>query len=291
MSIPERERKRGWLKPTSIVFLTTVVLPIVLTFAVSGKSAAEKMLTTMVQPLFIAIVSAFALGLVLLRREDRNVGAILICGACSMWALSAPLVSSRLVDSWEASIECSIPSASQPFDYVVVLGGGTSKTPDGRAQFSAAGDRVGYAARLYLSGVAKRLVTTGDNLQLAGSLAGTFKPTDDPSQQTKQIWVELGIPAEAISELAGQNTSEEMASLKQHPEYWQGKRCGILTSALHLPRAMKLAERAGVQAIPIAADCRTSTGPLTFNQFLPEADGLVRLQTIFKEWLAIRISR
>jgi len=291
MSIPDVDRKRGWFKPTSIVFLTTVFLPIVLTALVSGKSAAEKMLTAMVQPLFIAIVATLAIGLVLLRRDELRVGGLLFCGACLMWVLSTPFFAACLVNGWEASIESSVPSADEPFDYVIVLGGGTSTTPDGRAQFGPAGDRVGYAARLYLAGYAKRLVTTGDNLQLAGSFSGSFEPKDDPSIQTKQIWLELGIPADAISELAGQNTSEEMASLKQHPEYWQGKRCGILTSAFHLPRAMRLAERAGVQAIPIAADHRTSTGPVTFNQFLPESDGLFKQQTIFKEWLAMRISR
>ncbi len=291
MSLPDHEQKSGWLKPTFIVFFATVVFPLALTASFSGKSAAEKLLTAMVQPLFIAIVTVLAIGFVLLRRHERRVGMILICGACLMWVVSTPFFGARLIDWWEASITSSIPSASEPFDYVIVLGGGTSVTPDGRAQFSSAGDRVGYAARLYLAGIAKHLVTTGDNLQLAGSLLGSFKPKDDPSIQTTQIWRGLGIPADVISELAGQNTFAEMASLKEHPEYWQGKRCGILTSAFHLPRAMKLAERVGVQAIPIAADHRTSTGPVTFNQFVPETDGLVHFQLIFKEWLAMRISR
>ena len=291
MSLPDHERKNGWLKPTSIVFFATFVFPFALTASVSGKSAAEKLLTTMVQPLFIAIVTVLAIGIMLLRREERRAGAILICGACLMWVVSTPFFGSRLIDVWEASIESSTPTANEPFDYVIVLGGGTSVAPDGRPQFSSAGDRVGYAARLYLTGIAKHLVATGDNLQLAGSLSGSFQPKDDPSTHTKQIWMGLGIPVEVISELAGQNTFAEMASLKEHPEYWQGKRCGILTSAFHLPRAMKLAERVGVQAIPIAADHRTSTGPVTFNHFVPETEGLVRFQMIFKEWLAMRISR
>ena len=291
MSLPDHERKSGWLIPTSIVFFATVVFPLALTTSVSGKSAAEKLLTTMVQPLFIAIVTVLTIGMMLLRRDERRAGAILICGACLMWVVSMPFFGSRLIDAWEASLKSSTPTANEPFDYVIVLGGGTGVAPDGRPQFSSAGDRVGYAAHLYLTGIAKHLVATGDNLQLAGSLSGSFQPKDDPSTHTKQIWIGLGIPAEMISELAGQNTFAEMASLKEHPEYWQGKRCGILTSAFHLPRAMKLAERVGVQAIPIAADHRTSTGPLTFNHFVPETDGLIRFQMIFKEWLAMRISR
>ena len=277
--------------PTSCVLFATVCLPLIATAAMSGKSSAEKMLTNMIQPLFVAIVVALMIGMTLLRRDERRLGWFMVCGACLMWVLSSSVFDSFLVETWESSIESSVPTVSEPFDYVIVLGGGTSVTPDGRAQFGQSGDRVGYAARLYLAGIAKNLVTTGDNMKMSGVLAGKFKPQDDPSQQTKLIWIDLGIPATVISELPGQNTSSEMAALKEHPEYWQDKRCGILTSAFHLPRAMKLAERAGVRALPIAADYRSHGGPWSVNHFLPEAEGLFRLQMIFKEWIAMRISR
>ena len=291
MPIPTREPSRSWLMPTTCVLFATVCLPLIATAAMSGKSSAEKMLTNMIQPLFLAIVVALMIGVTLLRRDERRVGWLLVCGASLMWVLSSSIFDSFLVETWETSIESSIPTVSEPFDYVIVLGGGTSVTPDGRAQFGQSGDRVGYAARLYLAGIARNLVTTGDNMKMSGVLSGEFKPQDDPSQQTKQIWLDLGVPASVISELPGQNTSSEMAALKEHPEYWQDKRCGILTSAIHLPRAMKLAERAGVRALPIAADYRSPSGPWTINHFLPEAEGLVRLQMIFKEWIAMRISR
>ncbi len=291
MSISPSKNQCGWLTSTFYVLFTTVGLPLAATFALSGKTSVEKMLTSMVQPLFVAIIVALAIGVRLIQRDERRMGWLLVCGGCLMWLLSSLFFESFLIRALESSIQSSVPSKNNPFDYVIVLGGGTSVAPDGRAQFGQAGDRVGYAARLYLAGIAKNLVTTGDNLILSGSLSGEFKPHDDPSQQTKQIWIELGIPAAVISELPGQNTSSEMAAIKEHPEYWQGKRCGILTSAFHLPRAMKLAERAGVRASPIAADYRSSGGPWTVSLFLPEADGLVRLQMIFKEWIAMRISR
>lgn len=291
MTIPNLERNRSWLKPTSCVLFVAVCLPLIATGAISGKSSVEKMLTAMVQPLFLAIVAALAIGVVLMKREERRIGWLMVCGGVLMWVLSTSIFVSFLVRTWESSIESTAPSVNDPFDYVIVLGGGTSVAPDGRAQFASAGDRVGYAARLYLSGIAKKLVTTGDTLQLAGSLSGNFRREDDPSQQTKQIWIELGIPADSISELPGQNTSSEMASLKERPEYWQGKRCAILTSASHLPRAMKLAEKAGIRAMPIAADYRSDSGPLTINHFMPEAHRLEKIQIIFKEWIAMRISR
>lgn len=291
MSIPQGDFNRSWLKPTTCVLFAAVLLPLIATVLISGKSSAEKMLTNMIQPLFLAIVAALAIGVVSLQRGERRNGWLLVSGGGLMWVLSSPILSSFLIKAWESSIESCVPSVAEPFDYVVVLGGGTSATPDGRAQFGKAGDRIGYAARLYLAGKAKNLVTTGDSLQLAGSLSGKYKQEDDPSQQTKQIWMDLGVPTDSISELPGQNTSSEMASLKAHPEFWQDKRCAILTSAFHLPRAMRLAESAGVRASPIAADYRSGYIPLTVNEFLPEANGLVNLQMIFKEWIAMRISR
>ena len=291
MSSTQNERLQHWLKPTLGVFATTVCLPLFTTFGISGKSSAEKMLTLMVQPLFLSIVAVMAVGFVLLYRKEQKIGWSLVFGAGLFWVLGSSVFVSFVVRQWESTIESSVPSVDQPFDYLVVLGGGTSKAPDGRAQFGLAGDRVGYAARLYLLGKAKHLVTTGDNLVLSGSLAGSFKAEDDPSQQTKQIWKELGIPDEVIFELSGQNTFSEMVSLKEHEEYWRGKRCAILTSATHLPRAMKLAANAGISAIPIAADYRSGSSPLTLNKFIPEAENLDRLQLVLKEWIAMRISR
>jgi uncharacterized SAM-binding protein YcdF (DUF218 family) len=216
---------------------------------------------------------------------------MLIVTAGALWCVSTPLFASFLFRFWEGPYR--VPTTiSTPLDYVVVLGGGTSKDPNRRAQFSDAGDRVGYAARLYLTGKAKHLVTTGDVLQVTGTLFGKFDSSDDPSNQTKQIWSDLGIPAEAIFDLPGQNTSAEMAALKTHPEWWRDGRCAIVTSAFHMPRAMKLAERAGVNVVPIAADFRGGgDGPLTLNAFMPNASELQRVQTVFKEWIALRISR
>ncbi len=291
MSIPKNEPRVGWLSSTIIVMAATMCLPLIATFGVSGKSSAEKLLTNMIQPLFVAIVAVISVGVLMIRRNETRAGWLLLIGAGTMWMLSSGVVGSFVVEAWEAKAETTETSADEPFDYVVVLGGATSISPNGRAQLGSSGERVAYAASLYLSGIAKNLVTTGDNLVIAGSIAGNFREEDDPSYQTKIIWQNMGVPANAISELPGQNTASEMAALREHPEYWQGKRCAILTSAFHMPRAIALARRAGVNAFPIAADYRTSTGPLTFNQFFPEAENLVRFQMIFKEWLAMRISR
>ena len=291
MTTQKNEVQVSWFKSTLFVLFATVCMQLLATFGVSGKSSVEKLITIMVQPLFISIVTVFAIGVGLIRRNETKAGWLLLFGSCLMWILSSSIVGSYVVNTWEASAETTALSVDEPFEYIVVLGGGTSVSPNGRAQLGMSGDRVGYAASLYLSGIAKHLVTTGDNLVISGSLTSGFKTEDDPSYQTKQIWQSFGVPAEVILELPGQNTSSEVAALREHTEYWQDKRCAILTSASHMPRALALARRAGVRVLPIAADYRTSTGPLTINEFFPDSGNLVRLQLIFKEWLAMRISR
>jgi uncharacterized SAM-binding protein YcdF (DUF218 family) len=291
MSIESNNLNRGWLKPAFFVAVVTVCLPMVATAAISGKSSVEKMLTNMVQPLFIAIVAALTIGIVLFRRGERGIGGLLFLGAATIWILGSQAFTSILINKWEQTISSTELSVGEPIDYLVVLGGGSSVAPDGRAQFNLAGDRVGYAARLFLAGKAKNLITTGDNLILTGTIAGKFRQLDDPSEQTKQIWMDLGIPSEVIHELSGENTSSEMASLRSHPEYWQDKRCAILTSALHLPRAMQLAQRAGIIAVPIAADYRSGRGPMTINQFVPEAEELSKLHQLLKEWIGMQVGR
>jgi uncharacterized SAM-binding protein YcdF (DUF218 family) len=281
---------RDWLLSISFVLLLTMVVPLTATSLLSGKSVAEKMLTCMAQPLFIAIVCVLAIGMVLYRRGELAIARLLIAGALGMWIVSTPLLVNGLVKAWEVDWQGAV-QADQPFDYVVVLGGGTSVAPDGRAQWGDAGDRIGYAARLYLTGKARNLVTTGDVLVVTGTLTGRLEPKDDPSEQTRQIWSDLGIPDEVVFELPGQNTYSEIAALKQHPEWWQEKRCGLLTSAFHMSRAMKLAEQAGVRVTPIPADFRAGYGPMTINALIPNAGELRRIQMLVTEWLAMHIGR
>ena len=123
------------------------------------------------------------------------------------------------------------------------------------------------------------------------SLSGSFEPGNDPSEQTRMIWNAIGIPDENIFEVAGQNTFSELSSLRDHPQWWKDSRCGLVTSAFHLPRAMKLAEQAGIKVEPLAADYRSSSGPLLVQNFFPEVSELERLSMILKEWIAIRIRR
>jgi uncharacterized SAM-binding protein YcdF (DUF218 family) len=287
----EQPIRRSLAKPFAWITLCIVAIPLISTFLISGRSSAEKMMTLMVQPLFVALFSVLLVGGYLARSKERVAGYFLLVGGCLLWCISTPVFSSYLIRRWESSVTSSEPSVVEPFETLIVFGGGTSSAPNGRAQFSGAGDRVGYAARLFLTGKVKHLVTTGDPVTITGALGSTDGFQNDPSEHTKAIWADLGIPPEAVSELQGQNTYSEIASLKKHPEWWQGKRCGLMTSAFHMPRTMTLAKQAGLTVEPVTADYQSGQGPLLVNSFMPDCSDLFRVQQITKEWIAMLIRR
>src|SRR5690606_15907 len=75
---------------------------------------------------------------------------------------------------------------SEPFDAVLVLGGGASGSDD-FAQVNDAGDRVVLGARMYHAGLTPILLTSGSSIPGIGSAV-------DVSIATTKIWTGLGVP-------------------------------------------------------------------------------------------------
>lgn len=267
------------------------ISPPVVAWGVSGRDVFEKTLTGMAQPLFVLVASLVSLSIATMvsGRFKLGMGLFVICSV--LWVSSTGVFVGPLVKSLEGQVQSVVPTRNEPLDVLVVLGGGTGKRPDGGAQLGSSGDRVGFAARLYLTGCVKFLVTTGDPLPIYGTLVGVNEQSGDPSDDTRTIWLDLGIPDSSILQLPGKNTTAEIKSLSENRQLWEGKRCGIATSAFHLPRAMRLAKKFGVEAVPVGCDFRSNTVPMTVQEFLPDAGELSRLQFVLKEHLAYLLGR
>jgi uncharacterized SAM-binding protein YcdF (DUF218 family) len=247
----------------------------------------------MAQPIFLVCYLLFCCSLVLARRNEKGTARIVFLAALGFWAISTPYFVQLVQRKWETQTACIPIDEWKPFDVIVVLGGGSGTRPSGDPQFGGAGDRIGFAARMYHLGLTKKLITTGDVMQLNGAIQGGFEKTDAPSQQTKRMWIELGIPEEAIETIGGENTYSEMVELSQHQGWINGKRCGLVTSAMHMPRARTLSQRAGLELEPIAVDFGggPTTHPITLSSFLPSAGSAHTLGLILKEWIAMSLGR
>jgi uncharacterized SAM-binding protein YcdF (DUF218 family) len=177
------------------------------------------------------------------------------------------------------------PESEPALDVLVVLGGGTRQGPN-RAEANASGDRVLYAAQLYQQGHTRRLITTGS------SIPGLFGDRTSPREQTVEIWEQLGIPGEDIGVLTGINTYQEMQSLKAILPELQDKRVGVLSSAWHLPRAMRLARAQGMtELIPVDADHHMQVESRSFAGYIPSAASLDQLARGQRELMAQLIGR
>jgi uncharacterized SAM-binding protein YcdF (DUF218 family) len=269
-----------------------VAIPAMVAYGWNGRSAMEKVLTTMVQPLFLICLFLIWIAMVQWAKRDRSIACLIFVVASLLWVVSTPVIGRVVVGRWERQTPATQIDDLALFDTVIVLGGGTGSRPLRDPQFGLSGDRAGFAARMFHRGQAKRLVTTGGVLELKGAI-GRYLDSDRPSVQAKRLWMDLGIPEASIETLGGENTSSEMREIAKHPEWWRDKKCGLITSAIHMPRAMMLAKRAGVSLTPIPVNFLTppSGQPLTVEHFLPQARHLDNMSDLLKEWLGIQLGR
>ena len=245
-------------------------VPAVITFI-------EKTLTGLAMPCGLIWLGLIALTFLSWRRKQRAIW-ISLAVFLGIYTLAGnsefgKVLMARLEQSY---VEID-PFEQGPYDAVFVLGGGISVAVNDVSQLDLAGDRVGLAARLYHTGRTQQLVALG-------SITGT----GDLAEETSQIWGQWAVPEDAIGQAHGRNTREEMAAIRQmvseHPEW---KRLGLITSAWHMRRAMRLAKKNELTLEPLPANFRGT--PIEWTPWaliIPCSYGFQNSQLACKEFLA-----
>jgi uncharacterized SAM-binding protein YcdF (DUF218 family) len=254
-----------------------------------GRMVAEKLLTVLAMPIgilwLLLLVSVLATG----RAGRRD----LMLAAAIPWTiltlLGNGMVAEALVQSLEQPYRQIQPLQSEPFESIIVLGGGTSVGGNGRIQGNTAGDRILLTAQMFHAGLTKRILCSGRRItELAPD-------TTNPAEESLALLVSLKVPKEFIGQLKGRNTSEEMHLLSESLGN-TNQRMGLVTSAWHLTRALRLAERNNLTLEPLPADfiagppSRLTTGAIILN-CIPEGEALWRSAKVFKEYLGIVVKR
>ena len=252
---------------------------------VYGRNLVEKMLTRLVQPsgFMLCVLLSVTVGCYLFQRRRT---AWLMGAITALFWLTTNTLTANFVGGWlENRYQAVEPATMEPFDAVVVLGGGTSSGRDGHVWLNSSGDRVVLAVRLYHQGKVNHLITTG-------SVQSWSNRVMQLSEATRKIWVELGVPTEVITEISGMNTTQEMQALQKlfadDPGY---ERVGLVTSAFHMPRAERLARKFGLDLIPIPCSFQvplTEPFPLAV---LPSHEAIVIIGRSSKEILAAVVGR
>lgn len=258
-------------------------------FFAFGKTVTEKYITALLLPCGVIWLLLFGLSMLAFFLRSRTVGCLALLTFCTYTVLANGYLADALVKSMEKPFRDIDPLQQEPFDKVIVLGGGGNLGANLRAQGNGSGDRLILAAALYHQGLTKTLICTGTRIKGLGDNG------IGPAEISSAVLQSLGVPEGAIQLADGRTTSEELANLSKQIAK-DRERIGIVTSAWHLPRALRLARSHDLTLSPLPADflggpVRARTTAEAIKDMIPGADSLVTTTRLLKENLAALAGR
>jgi uncharacterized SAM-binding protein YcdF (DUF218 family) len=205
--------------------------------------------------------------------------------AAALWAyvVSMPATANALV-RWLESRHAVPPDTAMatagPAPTVLVLSGGWFR-PTGN----------GY--EVMLTSADWQRIDTGVRLQqrLGGRLLFSGAPLPDQSDSVAQRMAReaqrLGAPAQALAvETRSQNTYENLAFSDREFALRAGAPVVLVTSALHLPRAVAVARKLGIAVLPFPCDFKGEAFA-KWQLWVPSNDGAAALERALHEWLGL----
>jgi uncharacterized SAM-binding protein YcdF (DUF218 family) len=245
-----------------------------------------KLASRLVLPLG-ASLALLAAALVCLALRRPRLGAALVAAAAAvLWLASTPAVADHLVRSLERS-EPPVPLASlAPADAVLVLGGAMKPALPPR-EFIEVGDpadRVLHAARLFAAGKAPVVVVSGGRLP--------WQTRGEPEARAiEALLVTLGVPRDAIVlEDASANTHDNCVRSREILAARNARDVLLVTSALHMRRALATCRSAGIDARPAPTDYQVvEAGPAAPVDWFPDVNALLLTHLALHEWIGFEV--
>ena len=212
----------------------------------------------------------------------RRLGlAVLAVGLLVVWVPSTPVFSDWLQGTLESRHPPTRAEAAPTADAIVALGGavGMSRPPRVYPDLNGASDRVWHAARLYEAGKAPLIIASG----------GTLPWKDQEFREApvmQQLLVSWGVPADSVLlESTSANTYQNATNTAEVVAERGIDRVLLVTSALHMRRALATFRAAGVEAVPAATDYRVVEGRTTILDLLPSAGALDGSTAAIREYV------
>jgi len=249
----------------------------------------RKLALQMIYPLNVSLFAALA-ALALYQLKRTRVGAALLIAAVAwLWLWSMPVFGGWVRCQLEQVYPAVPIEKMESADAIVVLGGGTESPfpPRLYPEVTAAGDRMLHAARLYKAGKAPLIIASGG--------AGFRMPRamDPEAEAIQSILEDLGVPKSAVLiEKASRDTHENALFTKRIADERGFKKILLVTSALHMPRALEEFRAVCPETYPAAADFEIIFGgELTVFDWLPDVRALEGSSRAFKELVALAVHK
>lgn len=203
-------------------------------------------------------------------------------------------VANSLVKSleWQHLPPNPVPTA----DAIVILGGATRSAfpPRPGVDLSERGDRIFYGAQLYREGKAPLVIPSGGRISWRGS-----GPSE--SADMAEILNVLGVPPTAIlQDPTSLNTHQNAVNVQRIMKERGLRRILLVTSAMHMPRSLRIFQRLGIDAIPAPTDFLVTQQELeepnnspqaAILSLVPDTDRLDLTTQALKEYLGMVVYR
>jgi uncharacterized SAM-binding protein YcdF (DUF218 family) len=231
-------------------------------------------------PLMLALLLAIAAAALRLRGRRRLSAALFILAAATAYASSTAVIGDSLLGPLERQYpplreDQSLP----PVKWIVVLGSGYS--PRAGISVTAALDPDGLArivegVRLARKYPGVRLLVSG------GAPAGRAPPAHGYAELARDLGIEDSSLVVSDKPLDTGEEARAVAELLGNQPFL------LVTSAYHMPRAMRQMRRAGARALPVPAQQLVNPVPgIDWLKLLPNSAGLRKTERAFHEYLGL----
>lgn len=239
-----------------------------------------KVLSLFIHPLSLGLL-ILGVGLGIAMKWTRPGLFLVLGGIVVLWVPSTSVVSDGLQRSLEARHPPTPVEALPSAGAIVVLGGAVSapRPPRLYPDLNDAADRVWHAARLYRAGKAPLVVASGGTQPWRDQ---RFR--EAPAMQS--LLTDWGVPRDSVLlESRSANTYENATRTADILRRHQINCVLLVTSALHMRRALATFRTAGIAAIPAPTDIQVTSDRRTVLDVLPSAGALVGATAAIREYV------
>jgi uncharacterized SAM-binding protein YcdF (DUF218 family) len=222
----------------------------------------RKFLPTLFMPLGISIILVAVGGL----RRSR---AWTVSGLLLLFLSSLPATSDALGSLLESRYPRLEPTQCHDADAVVVLSGyaGQKHRFPGQLEWYDPVDRFETGMALYRMGKVRVVILT-DSYNPADGLPHIGPLVRDAA-------IQHGVPPEAVAVTqAVRTTADEAAAVKEYLQRANLHRIVLVTSAMHMSRAVLLFRRAGIDLVPFPVDYESDKWQWRWRNFEPSSQAL-----------------
>ena len=244
---------------------------------------ASKIFWIAAEPVTLAIVTGL-LGIALLFTRYPRAGQALMAGALVALAIG-------LLTPFSAIILRPLenrfppPPADMPAPTgIIVLGGAVdTERSEARGQVFLDADAARMTAGVEL---ARRYPNA--RLVYSGGSPGFPRPGPAEAISARQLWLTLGVPAgQMIFEDKSRNTWENAVFTRDLVKPEPGQTWLLVTSALHMPRAVGIFRRVGFPVVPYPVAYRTLGDARDFQIIALAAERALALDLGVREWIGL----